>query len=184
MRVISGKFKGRVLKGYDIEGTRPTMDRVKESLFASIYNYLEDAIVLDLFAGSGNLGIEAISNGANRAYFVDCNKKCISAIKDNLSMLDIDDCNVILSDYRRAIDSFGEQNIRFDIIFVDPPYKDNIKNEILNLILNKDILSDNGIVVFEYQSDEELSSADKFFLLKNKKYGDKYVSVYRKELGR
>ena len=75
MKIISGKYKGRVLEGFDIAGTRPTMDRVKESLFAMIQSYLEDATVLDLFAGSGNLGIEALSEGAKEIYLVDKNKK-------------------------------------------------------------------------------------------------------------
>ena len=90
MKVISGKLKGRVLKGYNIEGTRPTMDRVKESLFASIQDRIMDSVVLDLFAGSGNLGIEAISNGANKCYFVDNNKICIKTIND--VTLTSDDC--------------------------------------------------------------------------------------------
>ena len=78
MKVISGTLKGRKILGYDIEGTRPTMDRVKESLFATIQEYLKDSIVLDLFAGSGNLGIEAISNGSSHCYFIDNNieKSC------------------------------------------------------------------------------------------------------------
>ena len=71
MRVISGFLKGRNIKGFDIDGTRPTMDRVKESIFSTIQNYIDDAIVLDLFSGSGNLGIEAISNGCKTCYFVD-----------------------------------------------------------------------------------------------------------------
>ena len=77
MRIISGKYKGKKLEGYDIEGTRPTQDRVKESLFAMIQNDLRNATILDLFAGSGNLGIEALSNGAESAYFIDINHKCI-----------------------------------------------------------------------------------------------------------
>ena len=84
MKVISGILKGRNIKGYDIDGTRPTMDRVKESLFASIQDYIKNSIVLDLFAGSGNLGIEAISNGSSKCYFVDNNKKCIKVINDNI----------------------------------------------------------------------------------------------------
>ena len=83
MRVISGKLKGRVIKGYDIDGTRPTMDRVKESIFAMIQNYLSGSVVLDLFSGSGNYGIEAISNGAKIVYFNDHNSKCIKVIKEN-----------------------------------------------------------------------------------------------------
>ena len=79
MKVISGILKGRNIKGYDIDGTRPTMDRVKESLFASIQDYISGSIVLDLFAGSGNLGIEAISNGSSKCYFVDNNRNCIKS---------------------------------------------------------------------------------------------------------
>ena len=81
MKVISGKYKGRKLDGFDIDGTRPTMDRVKESLFAIIQNYISESIVLDLFAGSGNLGIEALSEGAKYAYLVDKNIKCIKTQK-------------------------------------------------------------------------------------------------------
>lgn len=180
MRVISGKLKGRVLKGFDIEGTRPTMDRVKESVFASIQDYLDGAVVLDLFAGSGNLGIEAISNGANKAYFVDCNKVCIRTINDNIRNFNIEkNCVVLEKDYKKAIEWIGEKGIKFDIIFIDPPYKYSIKNELLNLILDYEILNNNGIVVFEYQNDEELSFDGEFELLKNKKYGDKYVSIYK-----
>ena len=81
MRVISGTLKGRNIIGYNINGTRPTMDRVKESIFGTIQNYIKDSIVLDLFAGSGNLGIEAISNGAKHCYFVDNNIEAIKVIK-------------------------------------------------------------------------------------------------------
>ena len=84
MRVISGKYKGKRINGYDIDGTRPTMDRVKESMFGTIQDYIKDSVVLDLFAGSGNLGIEALSNGALKGYFVDNNKKVIDTIKKNI----------------------------------------------------------------------------------------------------
>lgn len=181
MRVISGKLKGRVLKGYNIEGTRPTMDRVKESLFASIQDYLDKSIVLDLFAGSGNLGIEAISNGASKCYFVDNNYECIKVINDNIKDFKIDnDCIVLNKDCKVALNYFKDMNIKFDIIFIDPPYKYVINNDLLNMIINNDILNDNGIIIFEYQSDEVLENNNYFKLLKNKKYGDKYISIYQK----
>ena len=88
MRVISGKYKGRLLDGFNINGTRPTMDRVKESMFAMIQNYIKDKVVLDLFAGSGSLGIEALSNGAKICYFVDNNKIAIDIIKKNTNGID------------------------------------------------------------------------------------------------
>ena len=176
MRVISGKLKGRVLKGYNIEGTRPTMDRVKESLFAIIQWFLDDSIVLDLFAGSGNLGIEAISNGASKCYFVDNNKECIKVINDNINTFKINNQSVVLNkDYLKALNDF---NVKFDIIFIDPPYKYNIKKELLDIILNNNLLNNNGIIVFEYSNDEEINN-NNFKLLKNKKYGDKFISVYK-----
>ena len=179
MRVISGKLKGRILKGYNIKGTRPTMDRVKESLFAIIQDYLDDSTVLDLFAGSGNLGIEAISNGASKCYFVDNNKECIKVINDNINTFKINNQAVLLNkDYLKALNDF-KNNVKFDIIFIDPPYKYNIKKELLEIILSNNILNDNGIIVFEYSNDEEINN-DNFMLLKNKKYGDKYISVYQR----
>ena len=119
MKVISGKYKGRVLKGFDITGTRPTMDRVKESLFGTIQSYVPGSVVLDLFAGSGNLGIEALSEGASFAYLVDSNSKAIKVIKENINNIGITDIEVIHSDYKVALKSF---NNKFDLIFLDPPY--------------------------------------------------------------
>ena len=89
MKVISGSLKGRNIEGFDIIGTRPTMDRVKESVFGMIQNHLRNSVVLDLFSGSGNYGIEAISNGANKIFFNDYNKKCIKVIKNNLERFNV-----------------------------------------------------------------------------------------------
>ena len=100
MKIISGKYKGRNIVGYDINGTRPTMDRVKESLFAMIQNYIDNSNCLDLFAGSGNLGLEALSNGASSCTFIDNNKIAIKTIKDNLARLDIKEYNLYLTDFK------------------------------------------------------------------------------------
>ena len=181
MKVISGKLKGRKIVGYDIEGTRPTMDRVKESVFGSIQNYLEDAIVLDLFAGSGNLGIEAISNGSLKCYFVDNNKKCINTIQDNIKQFHIENESVVIQDdYKNALQYFYNNDIKFDIIFVDPPYQYQLMNEILNLIKEYNILNDNGIIVLEYSFDKLEENISGYRLFKFKKYGDKYISIYKK----
>ena len=181
MKVISGILKGRNIKGYDIDGTRPTMDRVKESLFGSIQNYIDSSIVLDLFAGSGNLGIEAISNGASICYFVDNNNKCIKVINDNIREFNIEDkCIVIQNDYKKALYYFYDNNIKFDIIFVDPPYKYKLMNEILDEVREYKLLNDNGILVLEYSIDKLDDNIDNYKLLKYKKYGDKYISIYKK----
>lgn len=176
MRVISGKYKGKNLIGFNIDGTRPTMDRVKESLFGSIQSYINDSIVLDLFAGSGSLGIEALSNGAKSVYFVDNNLELINIIKKNIAKIN-DETHVIKSDYSVALEMFKNNNIKFDIIFLDPPYKLNLINDCLSKIYNYKLLSDNGIIVCEYEN--EIIDIDKFDLLKEKKYGNKSVKIYK-----
>ena len=103
MKIISGKYKGRNLDGHKLEGTRPTMERVKESLFATIQNYLEDSVILDLFSGSGNLGIEALSQGAKFAYLVDNNPKATATIKNNITNIGITSCDVLTMDYKKAL---------------------------------------------------------------------------------
>ena len=181
MKVISGKLKGRKIIGYDIEGTRPTMDRVKESLFGSIQDYIDGSVVLDLFAGSGNLGIEAISNGSLKCYFVDNNKKCIYIIKDNIKQFHIEDNSVVIqSDYRQVLKYFKDNSIKFDIIFIDPPYKYQIMNEMLEIVRSYNLLNNNGIIVLEYSIDKLSDNIQGYQLLKYKKYGDKYVSIYKK----
>ena len=181
MKVISGKLKGRKIEGYDIEGTRPTMDRVKESLFGSIQNYIDNSIVLDLFAGSGNLGIEAISNGSFKCYFVDNNKECIKTIQDNIKQFGIEDNSVVIqNDYRNALQYFYHNDVKFDIIFVDPPYQYKLMNEILELVSKYNLLNINGIIVLEYSFDRLDEDIQGYSLLKYKKYGDKYISIYQK----
>ena len=180
MKVISGILKGRNIKGYNIDGTRPTMDRVKESLFASINSYVKDSVVLDLFAGSGSLGIEAISNGSDYCYFIDNNRECIKVINDNIREFGISDkCNVMNKDYRQALSYFRDNNIKFDLIIVDPPYKYMVINEIMELIDKYKLLNNNGIIVLEYSLDKLEDNYDNFELLKCKKYGDKYISIYK-----
>ena len=112
MKVIQGKHKGTILKGFEIDGTRPTMDRVKESLFAMIQNSITDSIVLDLFAGSGNLGIESLSMGAKEGYFVDKNNIACKIIKENLAKVR-EEGKVFKLDYIDALNSFTN---KFDIV--------------------------------------------------------------------
>ena len=174
MRVISGKYKGRNLVGFDIDGTRPTMDRVKESMFALIQNHIEGSIVLDLFAGSGSLGIEALSNGASKVYFVDNNPEIIKILSKNLSGMD--NYELINLDYNKALKSFRDNNIKFDLILLDPPYDRKFINKILDFIYDNNLLSDNGKIVCEYEI--EKVTTDKFNIYKEKKYGSKYVTIF------
>ena len=180
MRIISGKYKGKKLKGFDIDGTRPTMDRVKESIFSTIQNYIEDSIVLDLFSGSGNLGIEAISNGAKMCYFVDNNKISINVIKENINSSNISNAEIINSDYKKALDIFKEKNIIFDIVFLDPPYKDyDFINYSVSFLDENNLINDNGIIICEFE--ESINTDYKnLTIFKDKKYGSKKVVIFKK----
>lgn len=176
MRVISGKYKGRNLNGFNIDGTRPTMDRVKESLFGSIQGYISDSVFLDLFAGSGSIGIEALSMGARECHFVDNSNDIFNILKSNL--VGIDGSYIYKNDYKNALCMFHDKSIKFDVIFLDPPYKLNLINNSIKLVMDYELLNDNGIIVCEYESEV----IDDFFnleLIKCKKYGDKYISIYK-----
>ena len=172
MRIISGKYKGKKLKGYDIEGTRPTMDRVKESIYGIIQNYVKDSTVLDLFAGSGSLGLEAISNGAKKLILIDNNKKVTDTLKENIKSFD-DDIDVITIDYKKYLKTTNE---KYDIIFLDPPYRAGLMNKALKIIEERKLLSEEGIIVCEF---ENIKIETNFKLIKEKKYGPKTVHIYK-----
>lgn len=177
MRVISGKLKGRNIKGFDIDGTRPTMDRVKESIFSTIQNYIDDACVLDLFAGSGNLGIEAISNGAKKCYFVDNNKVAINTINENIKNFNIDNAEVLNSDYLNALNSL--KNKKFDLVFLDPPYRFDYIDGIIEFLIDNNMLNDNALIICEYENNIN-KEYDDLSIFKDKKYGSKKVVIFKK----
>lgn len=175
MRVISGKYKGKNIEGFNINGTRPTMDRVKESLFGTIQNYVRESVALDLFAGSGSLGIEALSNGAKRCYFVDNGYEIKKILKRNLT--GIEGSVFIDSDYQKALTDFKNKDIQFDIIFLDPPYFEHLINNSIKLIKEYNLLAPNGIIICEFV-DEKINDYG-YELIKDKKYGDKYIHIYK-----
>ncbi len=175
MRVISGIYKGRQLKGYTLKGTRPTMDRVKESLFDILGDKVEGRVCLDLFAGSGNLGIEALSRGAKFVYFVDREYMAYKTIKDNLSLLNILNVEVLNMDYLKALEKLN--TIRFDIIFLDPPYTSDYLEKAVRKISELTLLNDKGIVVLESDDINKLYYNDYFREIVTRKYGDKYIRI-------
>ena len=180
MRVISGTLKGRNIEGFNLDGTRPTMDRVKESLFASIQNYIEGATVLDLFAGSGNLGIEAISNGSDFVYFCDKNSEAVKVINKNLDNFRIKDKALVYNlDYMECLKILSNNKKSFDIIFLDPPYAMEVLSDVIEFVLSKNLLKDNGIIVCEVGNDY-LKDYNNLTRIKEKKYGDKYIIVFKK----
>lgn len=179
MRIISGKYKGRKIDAYTIEGTRPTMDRVKESFIGMIQSKIIDSVCLDLFAGSGSVGLELISNGAKKCYFVDSNTKVVDTLNQNIKKFKItDDIEIIKNNYEDALKSFAKNKIMFDIIFLDPPYKSNYIMPTIKLIKDLNLLGDGGIIICEYE--EETIDVPFYELIKEKKYGSKKIKIYKK----
>lgn len=175
MRIIAGKYKGKKLKEFNILTTRPTLDRVKESMFDLIQFNLKDAVVLDLFSGTGALGIESISRGAKHTIFVDNNIKSISLIKENLKDI-IGSYEIINSDY---LDYLKSVNSKFDIIFLDPPFDSDFGLIAIDYIVNKNLLNDNGIIIFETDNEKKLNLEYSNFSIDKRKYGT--VAVYKIE---
>lgn len=171
MRVISGKYKGKKLEGFNIDGTRPTMDRVKESLFSMIQNKVSGSVCLDLFAGSGALGIEALSMGANKCYFVDKNYTIFKILEGNTK--ELDGAILIKDNYKKAIDKIDE---KLDIVFLDPPYKNNFITSSIKYLIENDKLAFDAIIVCEYETEEIDCDLE---LIKEKKYGSKRIKIYK-----
>lgn len=151
MRVITGKYKGRKLVAPKSDA-RPTLDRMKETLFNILDSRLRNALILDLFAGSGQLAIECLSRGAKKAVLCDNNKQALEAIKANFSKIGETPC-VVLGDFRDCLMRTEE---RFDVIFVDPPYKSGFYREVLESVSARGLLSEDGVVVCERAADELL----------------------------
>ncbi len=173
MRVISGSARGLRLSTIDSLDTRPTLDRVKEAIFSILIPYMPSESCLDLFAGSGGLGIEAMSRGVERAVFVDANPKCIKVIEQNVEKARFKDRSSIINcDFVSYLNRCKEA---FDIIFLDPPYKMDRLNEILTLISDNSVLNKSGVIIIEADEGTEVSHPS-FTVIKQKKYGR--VNVY------
>lgn len=166
MRVISGRARGTKLKTIESMSTRPTLDRVKESLFNILQNDITEKNVLDLFAGSGALGIEALSRGADKAYFSDSNPEAVKVIKENLTKTRLIDYSKVYNmSYEKAITKMSNENVKIDIVFIDPPYRLGIAANSIKLIIQNDLLNENAIIVVE--TDEKERDIKEILELKN-----------------
>lgn len=179
MRVITGKAKGISLKTPQGFLTRPTADRVKEALFSIIRFDIPGASVLDLFGGTGQLGIEALSQGAKQAVFVDAREDACRLIRENLKRTHLEgEGRVVRCDYLEYLRRCREQ---YDIIFLDPPYAESYLENALNLITEIDILHSGGIIVAERPLGKELDNAfPGYSRSKDYKYGKTLLTIYRK----
>lgn len=177
MRVITGTARGKRLEtpiGTDI--VRPTGDKVKEAIFSIIQFDIENSVVLDLFAGSGQLGIEALSRGAKEAYFIDCVPSSVELIKRNIHSCSFDEVSkVYRADYSAFLNGTKE---KFDIAFLDPPYNADFIDNALGLVAKK--MKNFGIIICEHGEKVPVCDLDGFSR-KDKRYGKTMVSVFRKE---
>ena len=178
MRVITGTARGRVLRTLEGEDVRPTTDRVKEAVFSIIQFEIEGRRVLDLFAGSGQLGIEALSRGAASATFVDMSKDSLSTVKYNLEHTKLQDNAIVLQ--TDAISFLKLTNEKFDIVFLDPPYASTLVADSLRAL--PDRVADGGCVICETPAAAELpEKAGSLALYRSYRYGKIKITVYRKE---
>jgi len=182
MRIIAGEYRGRIIKMPKDGRVRPTQDRVREAIFNVISKAVPGSKVLDLYAGSGAFGIEAISRGAELAVFSDTNIKCIDIVKSNIALLGIEDSsvNILKKDAIKTIESLDGKGNKFDLVFLDPPYIDgSIAKNTLIKIGACDILSGRSFVIAEHSAKHEMPyHTGSIRLLKKSKYGDTAVSFY------
>ena len=180
MRVVSGTARGVILKTPEGLQTRPTADKVKEAMFSILQFDLPGAAVLDLFGGTGQLGIEALSRGAKSAVFVDAWDKACALIKENLRRTKMEQSSrVVRSDYLSYLRSCKEQ---FDIILLDPPYAEVFLENALKCITEIDILQTGGIIVAERPVEKDLPfEFEGFTRSKDYKYGKTIITLYRKD---
>ena len=182
MRIIGGEYRSRVLRMPAGIRIRPTQDRVREAIFNIIREKVPGSVVLDLYAGSGAFGIEALSRGAHSAIFIDNNAKCVTTIRSNLSVLagGVYFSQLIKSDVVRAISGFKKEGRKFDIIFLDPPYHKEYTRNCLIKIGACDIVAPHGFVITEhFKKDTVPDQTGNLTRKRQRRYGDTVISFYR-----
>lgn len=183
MRVISGKARGLKLNTPKNQDVRPTTDRVKESLFNIINSYIIDSKILDLFAGSGSLGIECLSRGASKCIFVDISKESIDLVKSNVKKARVENESIIINaDFKDAVKKLQVQKEKFDVIFMDPPYYKDMFVSALEGIDNADLLDEDGIIIIEHDTKDTFpNNIGRLEKDKSKKYGSTTLTFYKME---
>jgi 16S rRNA (guanine966-N2)-methyltransferase len=183
MRIIAGEFRGRKIKQPTSRKVRPTKDRIREAVFNIIAECVPEASVLDLFAGSGAYGLEALSRGAQRAVFVEKDTGCAGIIKENIKLLGVEgSAKVVTLDVFKSMEGLEKEKERFDLVFADPPYSKNMAKKTLIKVNQYDILNHSGLLIIECHADEKLPDNEgSFCVIKKRTYGNTSVSVYSKK---
>lgn len=180
MRVNSGKYKGRLILPPKNDNVRPTTDKVREAIFGVLRDETENAVVVDLFAGSGALGIEALSRGAKKVYFCDASNESIALLKQNVAFLEEGSFEILRGDYNDCLARLAGRNIQADIILCDPPYGKGIPEQALSAIKEKGVLAKNGMVVVERET-FDLPARKSFAYVSSKEYGKTALDFYRNQ---
>ncbi|MDD6920283.1 MAG: 16S rRNA (guanine(966)-N(2))-methyltransferase RsmD [Eubacteriales bacterium] len=177
MRVITGKYRGRRLESPWNDETRPTSDKVKEALFSILQMDIDGAVFCDVFAGSGGIGIEALSRGAQECYFIEASNEACKLLSGNIKKCEIEEpYQVLKGDFRAGLNRIGK---KIDILFMDPPYENDLEIEALEIIASEEIMSENGIIVVEHSNHTVLpEEIGRFSKYKSKKYGKIALSFY------
>lgn len=175
MRIISGKYKGKVLKTFELNNVRPTLDRVKEAIFDSLFMKVRQGTILDLFGGTGSMGLEALSRGARSVYICDSSFNSISLIKKNSARFDPKP-EILEMDYIKALDLFSRTGTQFDIIFLDPPYDSKYGEKSLELIEKYELLKLDGVIVYEHDISDNFCYTGIYFEEDEKDYGRVKIS--------
>lgn len=180
MRVVAGEYRGLKLKTIEGRDIRPTLDRVKEAVFSMVESHAVKGTFLDLFSGSGSLGIEALSRGFFHVTFVEKNRTHAAVLRENLSKIKRTNYTVRISDYRDAVSFFQREGQTFDVIYLDPPFEKNFVKECLTLLRESNILTEEGIILLEHSSSEPLPEEFQEAVLKEKKYGSILITILRR----
>ncbi len=179
LRVITGTYRGMHLSSVPGLHTRPTQDRVKEAIFSILGDRVDGATVLDLFSGTGSLGIEALSRGASEIVFVENAQAPLKALRQNIARVDESSCKVLPVPIQRALPLLAREGKRFDLIFMDPPYGKKLVDKTLSLLVQHSLLTETGQIVAEHETRAVIpKEIGTLFRIDSRKYGDTSISFY------
>ncbi len=181
MRIIAGKYRGTKLNTLDGLKTRPTLDATKEAIFSSLGSFIPGFVVLDIFGGSGALSLESLSRGAEKAYIIDNNIEAINIIKSNATKLKItNELKIYHSTYQEVLNQL--KNHKFDLVFIDPPFRMKVIDEIISFLVNNNMIADEGYIMAEYPKEDVVEKEYSGFQVKLcRRYSSSEVLILEKE---
>ena len=180
MRIIAGKLKGLKLNEFEFDNIRPTIDRVREAIFNKVQFKVSNAVVLDLFGGTGAVSLEFVSRNAKEVITVDNNANSVRLIKENFKKAKCQP-NLLTMDYMDALNKLSGK--KFDIVFLDPPFATQMGEVAMEYICNNNMVAEDGIIIYEHVNDKEFSVPNGFKIIDERKYGTIKVSYLVKENG-